>query len=150
MKSIQKNQASLAINQRKKMNKGSKFALGTIAAATVGYVAGILTAPSSGTDTRKKIKKTVSQARIDSEKQLKKLYGELQKLIDDSEAQIKKAKAKTSTEFKKQLQNAKKTKQKTKMLLTALHSGEASDPDLKKMLAEANKAKTNLSKFVKK
>jgi hypothetical protein len=36
------------------------------------------------------------------------------------------------------------------MIISAIHSGEATDPDLKDMLEEAKKAKSNLSTFLKK
>lgn len=132
------------------MKKESKLALGAIVAAGVGFVAGILTAPRSGKQTRKKLGQSASKARVEGEKQLKQLHSELQNLIKEAESQVKKSKIKVDEQFKKQLENSKKTKQKVKMIISAIHSGEATDPDLQKMLAEAKKAKTNLSKFIKK
>ena len=132
------------------MRKESKLALGAIVAAGAGLVVGILTAPRSGWRTRKKLAKSASKARVDGEKQLKQLHSELQKLIKESEDKLKKSKAKASEEFKKQLENSKKTRQKAKMIISAIHSGEATDPDLNQMLGEAKKAKSNLSKFLKK
>lgn len=132
------------------MKKGSKLALSAVVAAGAGFVAGILTAPRSGWRTRRRIAKSASKARVDGEKQLKQLHGELQNLIKDGEAKVKNSKAKADKELKKQLESSKKTKQKVKMLLSAIHGGEATDPDLKSMLEEAKKAKSNLSKFFKK
>ncbi|HEX5798356.1 MAG TPA: YtxH domain-containing protein [Candidatus Saccharimonadales bacterium] len=132
------------------MKKESKWALGALIAAGAGYLAGILTAPRSGKRTRKKISSSASKARVDGEKQLKQLYSELQNLIKESETRVKKSKIKVDEEFKKQLENSKKTKQKVKMIISAIHSGEATDPDLKDMLEEAKKAKSNLSTFLKK
>jgi gas vesicle protein len=132
------------------MRKESKWALGAAIAAGVGYIAGILTAPRSGQRTRKKLSESASKARVDGEKQLKQLYSELQNLIKESETKVKKSKIKVDEEFKKQLENSKKTKQKVKMIISAIHSGEATDPDLKDMLEEAKKTKSNLSKFLKK
>lgn len=132
------------------MRKEGKFALGAAAAAGVGFIMGILTAPRSGWRTRKKWAKSASKARVDGEKQLKQLYGDLQVLIKDGETKVNKSKTKANKELKKQLENSKKTKQKVKMIISAIHSGEATDPDLKKMLEEARKSKSNLSKFFKK
>lgn len=132
------------------MKKGSKFAIGTVIAAGAGYLTGILSAPRSGKQTRQKISKSATKARVDSEKQLKKLHSELQDLVKDGENQVKKTKNKANTELKKHLDSAKKTKDKTKLLISAIHGGEATDPDLKKMLNEAKKAKDNLAKFIKK
>lgn len=132
------------------MRKEGKFAIGALIAAGVGFAAGILTAPRSGKRTRKKLAKSASKARVDGERQLKQLHSELQNLIKESEARVKKSKIKVDKEFKKQLENSKKTKQKVKMIISAIHSGEATDPDLNKMLLEAKNAKSNLSKFLKK
>ena len=132
------------------MKKGGKLAIGAVLVAAAGYVAGILSAPRSGRQTRKKLAKSASKARIDAEKQLKTLHGDLKNMINEGEGQLKKTKSKAAGEFKKQLDNSKKTKEKVKMLLSAIRSGEATDPDLKNMLGEAKKAKSNLAKFIKK
>ncbi len=132
------------------MRKEGKWALGAIAAAGVGYVTGILTAPRSGFRTRKRLAKSASKARIDGEKQLKNLLKDLSAMIDETDKKIQKARKGANAEAKKQLASAKKTKEKTKLILSALHNGDAEDPDLKKTIAEAKKAKDNLSKFLKK
>ena len=132
------------------MKKENKWALGAAVAAGIGFIAGILTAPRSGRQTRKKLAKSASKARVEGEKQLKQLHSDLQGLIKEAENQVKKSKIKADQEFKKQLENSKKTKQKVKMIISAIHSGEATDPDLNKMLQEAKNAKSNLSKFLKK
>ncbi len=132
------------------MKKESKWALGAVLAVGIGFVAGILTAPNSGKNTRKKLTKSASKARVDAEKQLKQLHSELQNLIKEGEGKLKNSKEKANTELKKQLENSKKTKQKVKMIISAIHSGEATDPDLKNMLQEAKKAKINLANFLKK
>ncbi len=132
------------------MRREGKWALGAAIAAGVGYIAGILTAPRSGKRTRRKISDSASKARVDGEKQLKQLHSELQSLVKEGEGRLKKSKTKTDKEFKKQLENSKKTKQKVKMIISAIHSGEATDPDLDQMLKEAKNAKSNLSKFLQK
>ncbi len=132
------------------MRKEGKWIIGASLAAGIGYVAGILTAPRSGWRTRKKIAKSASKARIDGEKQLKKLYSELSVQLAEAEKKLQSAKKGADKELRKQVESAKKTKEKTKLLLSALHDGDAEDPDLKKMLAEAKNAKANLAKFYKK
>lgn len=132
------------------MKKEGKIAIGAITAAAAGYVAGVLSAPRSGWRTRKKLAKSASKARIDGEKQLKKLYSELSSLLDEADKKLGKAKKDANKELRKQVASAKKTKQKSKMILSALHNGDAEDPDLKKMVLEAKKAKQNLTKFIKK
>lgn len=132
------------------MKKEGKWAITAVVAAGVGFATGILTAPRSGWRTRKKLAKSASKTRVEGEKQLKQLHSELQNLIKEGEVKVKESKSKANEQFKKQLESSRKTKQKVKMLITAIHAGEATDPDLKNMLEEAKKAKTNLSKFFKK
>lgn len=132
------------------MRKEGKIAIGAAVAAGVGYVAGVLSAPRSGWRTRRKLAKSAAKARIDGEKQLKKLYTDLSATLKEAEIRTKKTKLGANKEVKKQIAAAKKTKDKAKLLLSAIHNGEATDPDLKKMIAEAKKAKTNLAKFLKK
>lgn len=132
------------------MKKESKWAIGAVFAAGAGYVAGILSAPRSGKRTRQKLAKSANKARIDGEKQLKKLYSELSANLAEAEKKLKNAKAGANQELKKQVASAKKTKEKAKLLLSALHNGDAEDPELKEMLIEAKKAKNNLAKFFKK
>lgn len=132
------------------MKKEGKWALGAAAAAGIGYFVGIVTAPRSGWRTRKKMANSANKARIDAEKQLKNLYTEINSLLSDADKKLKQAKKGANTELKKQVASAKKTKDKLKLLLSAIHNGDAEDPDLKVMLGEAKKAKANLAKFFKK
>lgn len=132
------------------MKKDGKWALGAAAAAGIGFIAGVLSAPRSGKRTRQKLAKSASKAKVDSEKQLKKLYSELNDNLGEAEKRLKTAKAGANQELKKQVAAAKKTKDKVKLLLSALHNGDADDPDLKVMIDEAKNAKANLAKFFKK
>lgn len=132
------------------MRKEGKWVIGAALAAGVGYVAGVLSAPRSGWRTRKKLAGSANKAKIDGEKQLKKLYTDLSELITHANKKLKTSGKDVNLQLNKQVTAAKKTKEKTKILLSALHNGEAEDPDLKDMLEEARKAKANLAKFFKK
>jgi gas vesicle protein len=133
------------------MSKKSRgFTLGALIAAGVGYLAGVLTAPKSGQETRKSVAKNASKAKTEGEKQLKKLHSDLDVVVKSGEKQLKTAKSKANNELSKRVESTKKTQKKAKLLLSALHEGDAEDPDLKTMLAEAKKAKNDLSKFLKK
>jgi gas vesicle protein len=59
-----------------------KFAIGTVVAAAAGYIAGILTAPKSGKETREDLKDTAVRTYSAAEKQLKALHTELNQLLD--------------------------------------------------------------------
>lgn len=133
-----------------KKSAAKVFALGTLLAAGAGYLAGILTAPKSGKETRKDIAKNASKARVDSERQLKKLHSELSGLIKTADERTKKTRDKASTELKEATAKAKVAKEKSREILSALHNGDADDPNLQAALEEIKLAKTNLSKYLKK
>ncbi|MGI9028360.1 MAG: YtxH domain-containing protein [Candidatus Saccharimonadales bacterium] len=123
---------------------------GALVAAGAGYLTGILTAPKSGKDTRHDIAKSASKARTDGERQLKKLHSELNGLIKDGDAATKKARTKASKELKEALEKAKVAKDKSREILSALHDGDADDPNLQAVLDEVKHAKKNLVKYLKK
>jgi gas vesicle protein len=58
-----------------------KWALGAIIAGIAGYIAGILTAPKSGKETRQDIKDAAEQGMAEAEKQLKKLHTQMSDLL---------------------------------------------------------------------
>lgn len=132
------------------MIKKSKIALGAAIAIASGYVAGVLTAPKSGQQTRKDISKKASKAKTDGEKQLKKLHSELSDSIAKAEKNLANSKTKASKSYNDTVTKAKETRDKAKMLLSALHHGDADDPDLKKMIVDGKKAKADLVKYLKK
>ena len=68
--------------------KAKRIALGTIVAGAVGYVAGILTAPKSGSDTRSSIRSVRDSSIAKAEKQLKQLHTELNHLLGEAESKI--------------------------------------------------------------
>lgn len=126
------------------------IAAGTFIAAGAGYLAGILTAPKSGKQTRKDIGKNANKARSDGEKQLKKLHSELNDLLKDADTKTKQARFRASQELKDATEKAKTAKLKTKEILSALHNGDADDPNLQALVEEVKLAKTNLLKYLKK
>lgn len=133
------------------MRKGTKqVAVGAAIAAGVGYLAGVLTAPKSGKETRKDIKNAAVKAKKEAEKQLKQLHSELNKLIESAQNQVAKASTKTKKEFTEALQKAKSAKQKVREMLSAVHEGDAEDADLKAAINEANQAVKRLKKYIKK
>lgn len=132
------------------MSRKSNFALGTFVAAAAGYVAGLLTAPKSGKETRKDIKQSALNAKSEAEKKLKQGQTELSGLIDQANAEVKKAGDKASVEVKKALDSAGKIRQKTRELLSAVHEGEAEDHDLQKAIDEVKQATSHLKKYIEK
>jgi gas vesicle protein len=130
--------------------RNKAVAIGAVVAAGVGYAIGILTAPKSGKETRKDISKGASKARIQGERQLKKLHSEISDVIKDGEAFSKKTKTKAKKEVDEAVAKAKKAQKKAKELLSALHDGDADDPNLQAFIEEVKHAKKNLVKYLKK
>jgi gas vesicle protein len=128
-----------------------KFAIGTVLAAVAGYVAGILTAPKSGKETRQDIKNKANDTYVAAEKQLKKLHTELSGLLDDANDALSKLKGKSGEELSKAIQKSQVAKQKTREILSSLHEGgETGDKDLQKAISDAKKSIAHLKDFLTK
>lgn len=127
-----------------------KLAIGTMFAAAAGYVTGILTAPKSGSETRKDLKNAASKALIEGEKKLKELHSELDKVIGKTEAKLGEMGGKAKQEVQAKLDIAKTAKEKVRSLLAALHEGDADDKELKATLKEAKAALNHLVAYFKK
>lgn len=125
-------------------------AAGAVILAGASYLVGILTAPKSGKQTRKEILNSSVKARIEAEKKLKKTYSELQDLIKDAEAKSKKLKEKTKSEMQEAIKKAKVAKEKAREMLSAVHDGEADDPNLQAVISEVKLAQKNLVTYLKK
>jgi len=130
--------------------QGRNVAIGTLLAAGAGYVAGILTAPKSGKETRKDIQRTALKKKAEAEKTLKNLHSELTELIHHGKAMAKDVKDTAKNELVEALGKAQSAKEKAREILSAVHEGDADDKDLQKAVAEAKSAADHLKKYVKK
>lgn len=131
-------------------NTTKKFALGTLIAAAAGYVAGLLTAPKSGKETRDDIKQTAKKGLDEAEKQLKQLHNELDKLVTEAKEKGLKLTGKTRGQLDDLLSKAADSKEKTQGVLAAVTGKGASDKDLKKAIGDATKAIEHLRKYLAK
>ena len=127
-----------------------KFAIGAVIAAAAGYVAGILTAPKSGKETRQDIKETAVKTYKVAEKELKELHTELTKLMDEAGKQAGKLQGSAQKNLDKAVETAKAAKAKARELLSAVHEGDADDKDLANAVKEAKKAVSHLKSYLKK
>lgn len=127
-----------------------KFALGAVIAAAAGYVAGILTAPKSGKETREDIKDTAVKTYKTAEKELKELHTELSKLMDEAGKKAHEFKGVAQKNLDKAVEGAKVAKEKARELLSAVHEGDADDKDLDTAVKEAKKAVDHLKSYLKK
>lgn len=125
-----------------------KLAVGAAIAAAAGYVAGILTAPKSGKDTRQDIQKAAAKARAEAEHKLKSLHSELTELIDRGKDGAEKLEDKAKKQFMNILDNAQKAKSKAREMLSAVHEGGAEDKDLQTAIDDVNKAISHLKKYL--
>ncbi len=127
-----------------------RLAVGSTIAATAGYLAGILTAPKSGKDTRADIKNAADKSIARAEKELKKLHTDLDKAIKDAAVATKQASTKAKQEIKELVSKANDAKEKARQVLSAIHEGEADDQDLNKAIKQANTSLKNLRNYLKK
>ena len=132
------------------MGKAKKFALGTLFAAAAGYIAGILTAPKSGRETRQDIKETAVKGKTEAEKQLKKLHTELNTILNKAKSEADTIKGKAREELDAAISKSYAVKEKAREVLSSVHEGTADDKDLKKAIDDANKALEHLKTYLKK
>lgn len=132
------------------MGKVKRLAVGTAIAGAAGYVAGILTAPKSGKQTRKDLREAADLQMSETEKQLKSLHTDLGKAVDDAKKRGSDMSGKAEKELKNLVDKAKDTKEKVREVLSAIHEGDASDKDLKKAVADARHSLAHLKDYLKK
>lgn len=128
-----------------------KWALGAAFAAVAGYVAGILTAPKSGKETRKDIKDKAEQSVAEAEKQLKKLHTQMADLISEGKQKAETLKGAAQKDLQMAVDKAAVVKEKAREMLSSLHEGNTTeDKDLRQAIEEANQAITHLKAYLKK
>lgn len=127
----------------------SKWAVGAAVAGVAGFVAGILTAPKSGKETREDIKHVATKAKTEAEKKLKTLHSELNTALDDVKTKGEQLSGKAKVEYNDIVEKAKVAKEKVREVLSTIHDGNPDDPELKKALKDAKDALKSLEKFIK-
>jgi len=135
---------------QKKENVTKKIVIGSAIAATVGYLAGVLTAPKSGKETRADIKSAANKSAARAEKELKNLYSELDKTLKLAKANSGKLNDRTKKELDALVVKAKDAKEKTKEVLSALRYGSADNKELDQAIKEANDSIEHLKQYLKK
>jgi gas vesicle protein len=134
---------------RRKENSGKKIAIGSAIAGLAGYLAGVLTAPKSGQQTRDDIKNKVEDIKDDTEGQLQDLNDELKGLIKSTKIKTMALSSSARQEFNEAVIKAKDAQNKSTQVLKAAKAGQATDPDLNKAVKQARLALKNLGKFLK-
>jgi gas vesicle protein len=132
-------------------SSGKKWAIGAVVAALAGYVAGILTAPKSGKETRQDIKDGVQKGVAEAEKQLKKAHTQMNELIAEGKKKAETLKGVAQKDLQIAIDKTNVAKEKARDVLSALHEGNGpEDKELRKAIDEANKSIEHLRSYLKK
>lgn len=128
-----------------------RFALGAVFTAVAGYIAGLLTAPKSGRETREELRTKASETYSAAERELKRLHTELNDMIAQAGEKVGSLRGKSGKALDDATEKGKSAKEKVRELLSGLHDGEnVEDKDLRRAIADATKAIENLREFLKK
>jgi gas vesicle protein len=127
-----------------------KVAVGALVAGAAGYLAGILTAPKSGKETRKDIKKAAVKAKTQGEKKLKEIHSDLNKLLDEAKTKGSKLSGKAKEELGQAVETAKAAKDKVREMLSNMHEGVVEDPDIQEVVEKGKQSVDSLKKSIKK
>jgi gas vesicle protein len=119
-------------------------------AAGVGYVAGILTAPKSGKETRKDIERAAVRAKSEAEKRLKQLHAELIETLAEAKRLGQTLKVEAQNELAVLTDRATQARDQVREVLSALHEGESDDKDLDNAVKEVSKALNDLKNYLAK
>jgi gas vesicle protein len=129
---------------------GKKILVGTIIGVAAGYVAGLLTAPKSGKETREDIKNMSTKAYKEAERRLRNAQVDLADLIDEGTQKARELKGRSKDKMLDLIDDAKDARDKVKGIISALRYGETDEPELRKALKQASDAKKNLAAYLKK
>lgn len=140
----------MAKAKQSKGDTAKKVAIGASIAAGIGYLAGILTAPKSGKETRQDIKDKATEAIQAAEAELKKLHAELDDVIAEATERISTLRGQGKASLDEAVEMGKSAKGKALQMIESIQSGEAEDKDLQKAIVEATKAIENLRTYLKK
>ena len=135
---------------RKNHNEVKKIAIGGVIAAVVGFLAGILTAPQSGKETRDDIKDTAHKGVDEAEKDFRKLQEEMDNVIRQARANRTKLSKSAQEELNELIDRAKDSKSKAGNVFDAVRNGEAEDRDLDRAIKSASRSLEHLKKYLKK
>jgi gas vesicle protein len=127
-----------------------KIAIGASVAAVGGYLAGILTAKKTGSETRSDIKGAVQTGKDASEEQLKKVVIELNETLEKAKTHGEDLGGKARAEVEDLVSKAKNAKDKAREVLSAVHEGGADDEDLNKAVTNATRSLKHLRDYLKK
>lgn len=130
-------------------NSTKRFAVGAVVAGIAGYLAGLLTAPQSGKETRQDIKDGAVRGMREAERQLKKLHTELNDVLAEASERADKLSGKAKEELEVAVVATRRAKETAREILSAVHEGRAEDKELEKAIKDAQKAIKHLKGYLK-
>lgn len=133
----------------RKNNTGRNFAIGALFAGVAGYVAGLLTAPKSGRETREDIVERAEDIKFEAEDKLKTAHEDITELLNATKQKTVALSGKAREEFNEAVVKAKDAQNKGANVLRAVRTGEAGDPELNKAIKQLKQAQKNLAKYLK-
>ena len=134
----------------KAMRTFKRILTGAAVAGAAGYLAGILTAPKSGRETREEFRRTANKGAADVETELSTLQDELTGLVEQARDRGEDLGGKAQKELHKLVDSARDSKHKAQGVMGALQEGKASDKDLAKALSDAKHAIEHIKDYLKK
>lgn len=134
---------------RRKNHTARKIAVGSAIAGFAGYLAGILTAPKAGKETRADLRDRADELRENMIDQLHELNDELKVLLKMAKSRSSDLSSSAKAEFNEALVRAKDAQNKTSQVIKAFKNGEADEPELNKAAKQARQAIKNLNKYLK-
>ncbi len=106
-----------------------KLGLGIVIGSVVGVIAGLLTAPKSGKETREDIKKRAQEVKGSLERKLKDAHKELGTLSEELKEKAKTVQGKAKEELNELAKKADELKERTKAAITSIKSGDDEDDE---------------------
>ena len=133
------------------MAKGKKFGLGILLGAVAGVVAGLLTAPKSGKETREDLKNKALEVKGAAERRLKDAHKELGKLSVSAKTKGAELKGKAKEEFNELSKKAEDLQVKVKEAITSIKSGDDDNDDatIDQLLKDFDALKNKISSKIK-
>ncbi len=133
------------------MAKNKKFGIGIIIGAIAGVLAGFLTAPKSGKETREDLKKKANEVKGSAERRLKDAYKELGSLSDDAKKKAKQLGGKAKDEMDDLAKKADDLKEKVKSAITSIKSGDDDNDDatIDQLLKDLSAIKDKIAGYAK-
>jgi gas vesicle protein len=137
------------MRHRKKKSSNNKLAVGAVIGGVAGYLAGILTAPKAGRQTRKDLSNKAGEMKDEASEHLQHAADDLAQTLKAAKDKSINLSAKARQEYDEAVIKARDAQNKASEVLKAFKAGESNDPELNKAVKQVKLAQKNLSKYLK-